>query len=235
MASAPVPPAGGRLLSRPAAPSEHSEPAQDPPEPGLHSLAAAGLPDHLLLVPAQAARPVPLGVWFHGAGGHASRSVQGVREVADASGALLLLPSSVGSTWDLLTGGLGRDTARLDAALDHVFARCPVGRVAFAGFSDGASYALSLGLANGDLAEAVLAFSPGFVAPPGVVGRPRCWVAHGTADTVLPVDRCGRRVAALLGRQEYDVRYEEFDGPHVVRPDLLASSFAWWLGDGTDG
>ena len=34
-------------------------------------------------------------------------------------------------------------------------------RIAMAGFSDGASYSLSVGLANGDLFSAVFGFSPG--------------------------------------------------------------------------
>ena len=193
-------------------------------------LDGVGLPEHLLLVPDGPVTAVPLLVWFHGAGGRAARSVATVQAAVADVGGLVLVPSSAGSTWDLLTGGVGRDAAALDIALEHVFTSYDVGRVAFAGFSDGASYALSLGLANGDLAEAVLAFSPGFAAPPQVVGRPRCWVAHGTQDTVLPVDRCGRRVAALLTREGYEVHYEEFAGGHVVRPDHLAASLRWWLG-----
>ena len=121
------------------------------------------------------------------------------------------------------------DVAALDAALEHVFARFPVERVAFAGFSDGGSYALSLGLANGGLAAALLAFSPGFAAPPYQEGVPRVFVAHGTEDRVLPVDRCGRRVVATLRRAGYPVRYEEFDGGHVVPPHLLTEAFRWWL------
>ena len=218
----------GRLASRPQPPT-----SSDARGPGLHPLTGAGLAEHLLLVPERSRQPAPLVVWFHGAGGHARRSAAGVQEVAADAGALVLLPSSAASTWDLLTGRIGPDAADLDAALAHVFAARDVGRVAFAGFSDGASYALSLGLANGDLAEAVLAFSPGFVAPPVTVGRPACWVAHGTADAVLPVERCGRRVAALLEKKGCPVHYQEFDGPHVVRPDLLEQAFSWWLDDGT--
>ncbi len=199
------------------------------PPAGSHALAELGLPDHLLLVPEAAGPGAPLVVWFHGAGGHAERSVPTVRAATSHAGALVLLPSSSGATWDLLTGRTGADVGPLDTALRHVLETCDVGRVAFAGFSDGASYALSLGLANGGLAEAVLAFSPGFVSPPALVGRPRCWVAHGTADTVLPVDRCGRRVVALLERQGYPVHYEEFDGPHVVRPDDVVEALRWWL------
>jgi predicted esterase len=98
------------------------------------------------------------------------------------------------------------------------------------GFSDGASYALSLGVANGDLFDAVLAFSPGFVAAPGEVGRPRVWISHGTGDRVLPVERCGRRVSRELAAAGYDVTYEEFDGGHVVTPDLVTAALQSWLG-----
>ncbi|WP_245177447.1 phospholipase [Geodermatophilus sp. DF01-2] len=169
-------------------------------------------------------------MFFHGAGGTAAQSLAAVGDLAAARGALVLAPSSVASTWDLVAGGLGRDVAVLDAALEQVFARQPITRVAFGGFSDGASYALSLGLANGDLAEAVLAFSPGFASPPRRVGRPRVWIAHGSADRVLPVERCGRRLARALGAADYDVTYEEFDGGHVVRHQDVTAALTTWLG-----
>jgi predicted esterase len=173
-------------------------------------------------------------VFFHGAGGTAAQSVDLVGGPATARDALVLAPSSVAATWDLIAGGLGRDVAVLDAALEQVFARQPVTGVAFGGFSDGASYALSLGLANGDLAEAVLAFSPGFAVPPHRVGRPRIWISHGTDDRVLPVARCGRRLAHELDAGGYDVTYEEFDGGHVVRPADLTAALTLWLGAPAD-
>ncbi len=173
--------ADGRLTSRPGAqPSGRLTPGVSP------------LDGALLAVPRRLSESPPLLVFFHGAGGNASRSLPLVEDVAEALGVLVLLPSSVGPTWDLLTGRLGVDVAQLDTALAHVFDSLAVNRVAFGGFSDGASYALSLGLANGDLAEAVLAFSPGFAAPPAQVGLPRCWVSHGTARPRA----AGRRAAA---------------------------------------
>jgi phospholipase/carboxylesterase len=193
-------------------------------------MADVGLPGTVLLVPEAATCPAPLLVLFHGAGGTAHSVLPLVRGTAATRGALVLAPSSTSSTWDLLSGALGRDAVALDAALGHVFATWPVERVALAGFSDGASYALSLAVANGDLAEAVVAFSPGFLAPPQQVGLPRVWVSHGTDDRVLPVDRCGRRVVGLLSRAGYDVTYEEFAGGHVVPPGLVDEAFGWWLG-----
>ncbi len=217
----------GRLRSRPVLHREGTAPGL---RPGLHRLDDLGLGEHLLLVPDARPGPAPLLVWFHGAGGSAAQSAPGVTAAAAAHGCLVLLPTSADATWDLLRSRIGPDVAALDTALSYAFARFDVERAAFAGFSDGASYALSLGLANGDLGEAVLAFSPGFAAPPGVQGSPRCWVAHGTADVVLPVDRCGRRVVERLRRAGYEVVYEEFAGGHVVRPGDLDRALGWWLG-----
>jgi phospholipase/carboxylesterase len=216
--------AEGRLDSRPG-------PVPDGPAlpPGVHALDLDGGAQTLLSVPPGDPRPRPLLVFFHGAGGDAAQGLRLVGDAAAGAGVVLLATTSGARTWDLLAGGLGRDVAVLDAALAAAFARTPVDRVALAGFSDGGSYALSLGLANGELAEAVLAFSPGFVAAPARVGSPRVRIVHGAADRVLPVERCGRRVARELAGDGYDVTYEEFGGGHVVPPDEVTAALAWWL------
>ena len=110
----------------------------------------------------------------------------------------------------------------LDLALARVFSIVPIdpGRVAVAGFSDGASYALGLGLANGDLFGRVVAFSPGFVAGTARAGRPAVFVSHGDADDVLPVDRTSRRIVRALRDDGYDVTYREFPGGHAVPPEV---------------
>ncbi|GAB3315885.1 serine esterase [Geodermatophilus aquaeductus] len=220
-----LPAAGiGRLDARPG-----PQPAGPPLPPGTTTLDLGG-PEALVAVPAGGGEPRPLLVFCHGAGGTAHQSLAAVGEVALARGVAVLATSSAAATWDLLTGGLGRDVAVLDAALDRVASGTAVSRVALGGFSDGASYALSLGLANGDLFDALLAFSPGFTAPPGRTGRPRVWIAHGTGDRVLPVDRCGRRVSGDLAAAGYDVTYDEFDGGHVVTPALVTAALDTWLG-----
>ena len=214
----------GTLANRPS-PQLPAEPLRA----GVHELEITAGAAVLLAVPPGPPAPRPLMVFFHGAGGTASAGLATVAQHARDRGVLVLAPSSAGRTWDLLSGGLGPDVATLDAALERVSARSAVRRTAVAGFSDGASYALSLGLANGDLFEAVLAFSPGFVAPPGQRGQPRIWISHGTADRVLPVDRCGRRVAGQLSAAGYATTYEEFEGGHVVTPRLVTAALDWWL------
>lgn len=186
-------------------------------------------PEALLFVPQSVAADTPLLVFFHGAGGAAATSLPLVRAAAGQHGCLVLLPTSTGRTWDFLVGGWGPDVALLDAALRVVEDCFGVSRLAFGGFSDGASYALSIGLANGDLGQAVLAFSPGFAAPPDRVGQPRVWISHGTEDAVLPIDRCARPIVRNLTRAGYDVRYEEFAGPHVVPPASVEHALRWWL------
>jgi predicted esterase len=223
-----------RLRSNPGRPSQPALPA------GLHELAAAPVPprslahaprpaEALLVVPPRPAPGNPLLVFFHGAGSSATGVLPTVRNPAADAGCLLLLPTSTAATWDVLVGGWGADVQRLDDSLHSVFDRFEVTRVAFGGFSDGASYALSLGLANGDLAPALLAFSPGFAAPPHSTGRPRIFVSHGTDDRVLPIARCGRPVARRLRGAGYDVTFEEFDGAHVVPRPTLARALRWWL------
>ncbi|HEY9577756.1 MAG TPA: hypothetical protein VIR64_08795, partial [Pseudobacillus sp.] len=85
-----------------------------------------------------------------------------LRQQADEAGLILLALSSRGPTWDMILGRgrFGHDVAAIDAALEEAFSSYAVdpGRVAVGGYSDGASYALSLGISNGDLFGNVLAF-----------------------------------------------------------------------------
>lgn len=209
----------GRLHSR--APATRGG---QPWPPGLHPLADGCL----LLVPDEP-EPRELLVFFHGANGRSRDGLAVLTPVA-ARGALVLLPSSRRTTWDLVQGRLGPDVTSLDARLAEVMAAYDIRRVALAGFSDGASYALSLALANGDLVERALAFSPGYYAGLEPVGRPAVWLSHGTSDPVLPVELCGRKVVAALTGAGYGVDYREFDGGHVITDDLVTAAVDAWLG-----
>jgi phospholipase/carboxylesterase len=214
-------------------------PSQPALAPGVHELAASSRPSEsggtadgpaaLLFVPTSTAPGVPLLVFFHGAGGSAASSLRLTQAAAAEHGCLVLLPNSIGRTWDFIASAWGPDVNRLQATLEVVLDHFEVSRVAFAGFSDGASYALSVGLANGELAHTVLAFSPGFAAPPDRVGRPRVWISHGTEDAVLPIDRCARPIARTLTQAGYDVNYEEFAGPHAVPAGTVDRAVRWWL------
>jgi phospholipase/carboxylesterase len=222
----------GRLRSRPArAPAEGAS-------VGLHAPGTeAGPAEVYLYVPAgyRKETPSPLVLLLHGAGEDARDGLAQLRGQADEAGLILLALGSRGPTWDLILnrGRYGADIAAIDRALGYAFSRCAVDpeRLGVGGYSDGASYALSLGLANGDLFSHALAFSPGFLAPTGQTGAPRVFVSHGTRDGWLPIDSCSRRIVPQLKRAGYEVHYREFEGGHVVPPDVAREATLWF----TDG
>ena len=219
----------GRLSARPGPGS-----AQAIIGPGRHPLRLGGKRDGALFVPPLVASgaALPLVLALHGAGGVTAQMLDLLQAEAEGGGVALLVPESRDSTWDVIRGGYGPDVAFIDRALESIFSQVIIdpARIAVAGFSDGASYALSLGLANGDLFSDVLAFSPGFMAPPAQEGRPRIFISHGRADEVLPIDRCSRRLAPTLERAGYDLDYQEFDGGHVVPAAMTKRAFARFLG-----
>jgi phospholipase/carboxylesterase len=190
--------------------------------------------DAYLYVPAtlNAAVPAPLVVVLHGAGGTAGPALQMLQAEADRWGAILLAPQSRRLRWDAIEGSFGPDVDFIARALSRVLAsyRIDRGHMALAGISDGATYALSLGLANGDRFGHVMAFSPGFVAPTRAVGKPRFYVSHGTQDTVLPIGETSRVIVPQLKARGYDVQYDEFDGGHRLPPDLAARAMRRFLG-----
>ncbi|MDQ0864971.1 alpha/beta hydrolase [Arthrobacter globiformis] len=142
---------------------------------------------------------------------------------------VLAAPSSRTSTWDGVRGTFGSDVKAINRALERIFQLVFVdpNRIAIGGFSDGASYALGLGLANGGLFSKIIAFSPGFVPPAHRSGRPRIFVSHGDRDNVLRIDRTSRRLVPLLKRQGYNVTYREFAGGHTVSPAIREEAIEW--------
>jgi phospholipase/carboxylesterase len=218
-------PADGRLTARPGTPTGSVAPGEHPI--GLGSDGRDGL----LYVPAgyAAARPAPLVLMLHGASGSARGALRPFRELADEAGLVLVAPESRGVTWDAIRGNYGSDVAFIDRALASVFQRVAVdgARLTIEGFSDGATYALGVGLTNGDLFQRVIAFSPGFVLPIDAHARPRVFISHGTRDQILPIDQCSRRIVPALERARYDVEYREFDGPHAVPPEIAKDALAW--------
>jgi predicted esterase len=204
---------------------------------GLQKLGIGGPRDSYFFVPQDYVpdRPMALVLLLHGAGGHAHDGLRVLLHLAEQNNLILVAPASHGSTWDIISSGsYGRDRDLADRALEHVFGTYAVDErhLGIGGFSDGASYALSLGLANGDLFTHVLAFSPGFVGPVTPIGRPAVFISHGRADAVLPIDPCSRTIVPRLRRAGYQVCYDEFDGPHVIPPDVAQHAVSWFLGHG---
>lgn len=190
--------------------------------------------DGFLYVPASydPAVPAPLLVVLHGAGGN-SQSWVNYQARAEANGVVLLAVDSRAQTWDMILGYLGPDNEFIDQALAHTFARCNINpaRIALAGFSDGATYTLALGRANGDLFSHIIAYSPGYLAEIGpIIGKGPIFIAHGTSDEVLPIGETRTTIVPYLHNYGHAVVFQEFDGGHTVPAEISDAAMQWFLG-----
>ncbi len=168
--------AAGRLYSRPTPPTEFGS-------VGLHRLKLDSKRDELLYVPRsyRLDHPASLLLMLHGAGGNAEGGLRIIQKLADEFTIVVLAIDSRGQTWDVIASRYGPDITFIDRALAQTFSHYAINpsKLAIEGFSDGASYALSVGITNGDLFTHILAFSPGFMAPTDHVDQPRIFVSHG--------------------------------------------------------
>jgi phospholipase/carboxylesterase len=187
---------------------------------GLQPLMLGAARDSYMYVPVgyQTERSAPLVLLLHGAGGHAQQGLELLRNLADTTGIILLAPASRERTWDLLVDRrYGPDATMIDQALEQTFSRYAVdpARLAIGGFSDGASYALSLGITNGDLFTHVIALLAGVHGTGRAEGEPaRLRLSRhprrGAADQPLQPQDCAPTKALRLRGALPGVRR----GPH---------------------
>lgn len=217
--------------------------------PGVHRIGRRQHRDGVLQLPAmEGDGSLPLLVLFHGAGGSATELLRLLRIEAVSSRAAILAPDAEDRSWDALTPesqtvldlvdmftgrrplrGFGPDVAFLNQGLAQVFSNVNIdpGNIAIGGFSDGATYALSLGLINGDLFRRIVAFSPGFILDGDRRGRPDVFISHGRRDAVLPINRTTRRIAQQLKQDGYSFTVREFDGGHDVLESIAREALEW--------
>lgn len=199
--------------------------------PGLTRLDATG---HLYVPRSyRADTPAPLVLGLHGATMDYASQLDLLRDPAESHDLLVVAVQSTDYTWDGILGRYGPDVARIDAALTQAFSRCRVdpARVIIEGFSDGASYALGLGLANGALFPRIVAFSPGFIAESGADpdGAPEVFISHGRQDQILPIARTSRAIVPAMRSAGYKVTYTEFDGGHGAPTAVVQSAVEWMI------
>ena len=133
------------------------------------------------------------------------------------------------------------DVRRAEEALDTFFVeimekyKVAPGRAILSGFSQGGGMTYRCGLRQPNL-FAGLAVLSGTLPDteslrkrlPGDRGQP-IFVAHGTLDAVLPVDR-GRAAHQFLEAEGYQPRYREYPMAHEISPDVLADLVDWASG-----
>lgn len=177
--------------------------------------------------------PAPLLVTFHGRPGDAELWTPFYPK-CDLRGIVMLAVESRDVAWDVIgTGSFGADVDFIDWALAQAFGRCNIDPaiMALCGFSDGATYSLSLGLSNGDLFGRLIAFAPGFYQPGRqLIGKPEIWIAHGYDDQVFNEDYTATEIVEELRDDDYVVDYTPFEGGHEVPAEISDAALDWFVG-----
>jgi phospholipase/carboxylesterase len=197
-------------------------------------------------IPPSAPAHPPLLVLLHGAGHRQAEMIEHFEPEADKRGIVLLAPDSRGITWDkvldaeaplsvdsplanMQSHSFGRtpDADRVEQAIADLAKVEPVdrARTVLAGFSDGATFALAMGMSRAYPFAAVIAWSPGIAirTEDPARGRP-VYISHGRQDPLLKFDvTCNdivppiRREDGSPGRDPGEgakVTFVAFDGGH---------------------
>ncbi len=54
------------------------------------------------------------------------------------------------------------------------------------------------------------------------------FISHGKWDTVLPLNRCSRRLVPQLQSEGYEVLYREFYGFHMIPGAIAREALNWF-------
>ncbi|HEY7007119.1 MAG TPA: hypothetical protein VH392_11645 [Sphingomicrobium sp.] len=224
-----------------------ADPATTPAGTLVHQSRTFPLPDDAVAyVPASAGPNPPLLVLLHGAGRTRLWMIEHFRAEADKRGIVLLAPTSRGVTWDAISVAMtpsrndspmdaklghrfssSRDAKRVDAAIDNLSKIVPVdrSRTVLAGFSDGATFALAMGMSRSEKFAAVIAWSPGIAIEASQPARGRrVFVSHGTRDMTLHYEVTCGDIVPLLESEGAKVSFLSFDGKHEV-PEEAKDAF----------
>ena len=183
-------------------------------------------------------RRYPLITVLHGAGRQNEMLVKACRGEPDARDALFLVPRSIQPTWDLLSGAGRPDLDFLEFAYDLIYRRYPIDerRQAMIGYSDGASYALSIGLSNPQIFRAVMAWAAGFVVYDDTFiadgdPKPDLLLEYGTHDEVCPFEQSALPMRARLEEAGYRVEFRvDEGGRHWPSGYFQREALDWYAG-----
>ena len=193
--------------------------------------------------------PRPLLVLLHGNPQPPEEMVRIFRAWADRCGAIMIAPKARKQTWDVIDRWFSLQTRRsaptrppvrfgadvpiIEGDLAQLFRLAPIdpARVTLLGFSDGASYALSVGLANPQLFHHVIALSPGFAIYPDRVSLDqKLFIAHGDRDSRLPFERSRDGLVGAIRGAGISVVFRPFHGDHVIDGPATREALLWATG-----
>ena len=195
---------------------------------------SADMRDGTLFVPKSytPGTPMPLLVMLHGFSGWGDNQRR-LFDLAEELGFIVVTPESRDITWGKEAPGFDEDVRYIGSAFRHVgsLVNIDFDRVALGGQSDGAGYALSMGLAYGDTFNHLIVLAGGgLIEPIRRKGKPKIFIAHGVKDTTMPIDVSGRKNVKQLQEEGYDVTYREHDGGHGTPAAITREAILWFLG-----
>jgi len=185
-------------------------------------------------------RRYPLVTILHGAGRQDELLVKACRDAPEKHEALFLIPRSVHPTWDLIACDDRPDLDFLTFAYDLIYRRYPIDpeRQALVGYSDGASYALSVGLSNPHIFRAVMAWAAGFLAlDTGQLSaddpKPELLLEYGTHDELFPFEQVAEPMRESLEKLGYRVEFRaDQGGRHWPSGDFQPDALDWFFSEG---
>lgn len=195
--------------------------ARDEPVPTGIVEIEQGAARAVLLTPERivADRRYPLVTVLHGAGRQDEMLTRLLHEEPERRQALFLVPRSVAPTWDLIAGTPRTDLPFLEYALSLIERRYPIDPASrvMMGYSDGASYALSVGLSNPQHFDALIGWAAGFVVLDRAnldprAPRPRLYLEYGTSDPLFPFEQIALPMRDNLMKAGYDLTFSVDEG-----------------------
>lgn len=187
--------------------------------------------------------PRPLLIYFLGARGEPNDVLTAYRDYADREGFVLMIPVPKAGQWDLIedlqkrigiemniTPRYGKDIKALDQSLADLFAKVAIdpAHIAVMGFSNGATYSLSVGTANPQLFKTVIAMSPGPAFPTKFDPAQRVFISHGENDDVLPYSNT-RGIVARMRVRKMPIEFVPFKGKHEIPQDVRIRALEFFL------
>ncbi len=222
------------------------EPREEPSPSGLVRL-EHGASSAILLTPDEIdpGRRYPLFTVLHGAGRQDEALAVGYRREPARCQAFFLIPRSLEPTWDLIAGGERRDLDFLEYAYDLIYRRYPIDALqqSLIGYSDGASYALSVGLCNASMFSALMVWAAGFLVldpptadafrrSPASEPRPRIYLEYGTHDELFDFQQVAIPMRENLEKVGLDVTFSvDEGGRHWPSGSFHREALDWYFAD----
>jgi predicted esterase len=175
--------------------------------------------------------PMPLLTILHGLSGGMT-SARSMYPLAEEFGVIILAPESRKLGWGKDAPGFDNDSVFIVNAMRYVnrtLAMDP-SHVCLAGISDGATYALTMGLVYGDSFSHIMVFSEGQPNPIRTEGKPKIFIGHGIRDSQMPIVPTTRRTVAMYKPKGYDITVKEWVGGHGAPGDIVRAGFEWFTG-----